>query len=82
MFDSKRILNIGTQGHKQISTCALLLYRVTVNTTLTGLTSGFASGLLNNFYASVLQQELIWSQAMFALCTKHKLSHAHVDVGC
>lgn len=63
------------------ATHVLLLYRVTVNSTLTGPTSGFACGLLINFYASVLQQELIWSQAMFALRTKHKLPHACVDFG-
>lgn len=44
-----------------MNTCVLLLYSITVNTILTGLSSGFTFGLFNNFYASVLQQKFIWS---------------------
>lgn len=64
------------------ATHILLLYRVTINTTLAGLPSGFAFGLLIKFYASVLQQELIWARAMFALCIKHKSRHACADSAC
>lgn len=55
--ESESILNIFTGS--QVQQHILLLYRVTINTTLAGLPSGFAFGLLIKFYASVLQQELI-----------------------
>lgn len=72
--DSKMALNISTSRCTHVFYCCielLLLHKLF-----------FAYGLLNNFYTSVLLQELNSSQAMFALRTKHKLCHACVDFGC
>lgn len=68
------ILNIGTSRWTHVFYCCieLLLLRELF----------LAYGLLNNFYTSVLLQELFSLRAMFALCTKHKLCHACVDFGC
>lgn len=50
-------------------------YILTGSATLTALV-GVTSELLINCYAFVLQQEFIWSQIMFALCTLYTLRNA------